>query len=200
MTEIDSLRLCPGTPSKVSLLEVGADTCLVILGAGLIPSLNEAALVIRGAIVGAAVEATEMIVERLWPGTSKKAIFCCSFVGATLGPFGETFKTMPARRAAALVVRGAMSGTIVVEGTALARKTGFPLALSRLPLPAPTVEGFVAEEVAYPSDLLRCMLERMEEARDSGGNWAPAEEEGSLNSSGSSWVGKMGDDAKRDAI
>ena len=130
ITEIDSLRLCPGTPSNVSLVELVDDTCLVIFGAGLIPNLNAAAFVMRGAMVGAAVEATAMVVERLWPGTSKKASFCCSLVGATFGPFGASFRIMPARRAAALVVRGAMSGTAVVDGTALAWKAGFPFTLS----------------------------------------------------------------------
>ena len=102
---------------------------------------------------------------------------------------------MPARRAAALVVRGAISGTSVVAGRGLARKTGLPLALRWPELRPPTVEGLVTDECAYPSEV---KLERIEEPRDPGGNCAVEDSE--LNSSGRSWVGYMGDDAKSDAI
>lgn len=65
ITAIDSLRLCPGTPSKVWLLVESDETRLTTFGEGLIPSRNAAAFVIRGATVGAAVEATAIDVERL---------------------------------------------------------------------------------------------------------------------------------------
>jgi len=161
------------------------------------PCLSAAAFVMRGATAGAAVEATAMDVERLCPGTSMKACFSCSLVGGTLEPFGESPRMTPARRAAALVVRGAMSGTRVVAGIGLARKLDFPSALI-LELRPPTVEGFVADDAAYPSDVDRCKLESIDEAREPGGNWVVAD--GELSSLGRSWVGYTGDDAKRDAI
>jgi len=65
ITEIVSLRLCPGTPSKVSLLFELDETRLTGFGAGLMPSLSAAAFVMRGATTGAAVEATAIDVERL---------------------------------------------------------------------------------------------------------------------------------------
>lgn len=156
----------PGPAADPSLLE------LLILGAGLStfnPNLNDAALDILGAIAGAAVDATCMTVERLWPGTSMNACFCSSFVrcrrmrsGVPLigvdvpleglspplppltppFPFAFTFpfavldgdwgKAIPARREAARVVRGEMSGTRVVLGTGRALKgTGPPVFLLR---------------------------------------------------------------------
>jgi hypothetical protein len=128
-----------------------------------------------------------------------KASFCCSLVGATFGAFRVlSSMMMPARRAAALVVRGAMSGASVVAGRGLARKTGLPLALSRLELRPPTVEGFVTDEAAYPSEVDRCKLDIIEEVREPGGNCVVENVE--LASSGSSWVGNTGDDAKREAI
>ena len=65
ITAIVSLRLCPGTPSNVWLLLEPVETRLTVVGGGLIPSLNAEAFVMRGATVGAAVEATAMDVERL---------------------------------------------------------------------------------------------------------------------------------------
>jgi len=131
ITEIVSLRLCPGTPSKVSLLLFSEETCLTVFGAGgLMPILSAAALVMRGAMTGAVVDATAIDVDRLCPGTSMKACICCALVGATFGAFRVgSSNTIPARSAAALVVRGEMSGTRVVAGRGLARKTGLPLAL-----------------------------------------------------------------------
>lgn len=64
-TEIVSLRLCPGTPSKVSLLLEAAETRLTVFGGDWTPILSAAAFVMRGAMTGAAVEATAMDVERL---------------------------------------------------------------------------------------------------------------------------------------
>jgi hypothetical protein len=145
------------------------ETRLSIFGGGWMPCLRAAAFVMRGATTGGAVEATAMEVERLWPGTSMKACFCCSLVGITFGPLGEVLTTMPARRAAALVVRGAISGTRVVAGRGLARKTGLPLAV-RWPELRPAVEGLVTEEPAYPSDVLRWRLDMTEEAREPEGN------------------------------
>jgi len=65
ITEIVSLRLCPGTPSKIWLLLESDETRLSIFGGGLMPCLSAAAFVMRGATVGAAVEATAIDVERL---------------------------------------------------------------------------------------------------------------------------------------
>jgi len=78
-TEIVSLRLCPGTPSKVFFCspsevfglpfeEAGELVEDLMRNAGLgwsFASLNDAAFVIRGAIVGGAVLATEIVSERL---------------------------------------------------------------------------------------------------------------------------------------
>ena len=158
------------------------------------PCLRAAAFVILGAMVGAAVEATTIVVERLCPGTSMKFCFCCSFVGTTLGPLVSLY-AMPARRAAALVVRGTISGTAVVDGTARARKAGLSLGFSRLVV---VVEGLVTDEGAYASEVVRCKLDRIDEAREPSGNWFATD--GSLTSSGSSFVGNIGEDANRDAI
>jgi len=74
-TAIDSRRLCPGTPSKspvVPCLEfswfVNALFLITWVG-GACPSLRDAARVIRGAMAGGAVDATEMVLIRLCPGT-----------------------------------------------------------------------------------------------------------------------------------
>jgi len=74
-TAIDSRRLCPGTPSKrpvVPFLEfswfVNA-LFLITWGGGACPSLRDAARVIRGAMIGGAVDATAMELIRLCPGT-----------------------------------------------------------------------------------------------------------------------------------
>lgn len=75
-TENVSLRLCPGTPSNVSLFsELAELTALTNFGGGLIPCLSAAAFVIRGAIAGAAVDATAIVVDRLCPGTSMNRCF-----------------------------------------------------------------------------------------------------------------------------
>jgi len=66
MTEIVSLLLCPGTPSNVFVFSSSVAARRTGDGEGVIrPSLNEAALVIRGAIVGGAVDATVIVSERL---------------------------------------------------------------------------------------------------------------------------------------
>lgn len=106
---------------------------------------------------------------------------------------------MPARRAAALVMRGAMSGVRLVDGTARARNIGLPLASSwrgLVLLYSPTVEGAPDErERVYcgPSEdeVVCCMLERIDECRESGGNSIDVGEAGStsLTSSGSSLNG-----------
>lgn len=100
-------------------------------------------------MVGAAVEATDMVPDRLCPGTSMKSAFCSSLVGGTLG-FLETGSTaIPARRAAARVVRGKMSGDVCVVGSGRALNSWFPLPviLGRRDVPP----GEVALEGAYPS-------------------------------------------------
>lgn len=70
----------------------------------------------------------------------------------------------PARRRAARVLRGWISGVVCVAGIDRARKVGFPLALSLLP---PAVEGFVALEGAYPSsEVVLRNAERIEDDID----------------------------------
>jgi hypothetical protein len=77
-TAIDSRRLCPGTPSKrlvVPFLEFSwfVNALFLITGiGGACPSLRDAARVIRGAIIGGAVDATAMVLIRLCPGTLAK--------------------------------------------------------------------------------------------------------------------------------
>lgn len=125
-TEIVSLRLCPGTPSKVpfrdpsevlglALEDAGELVEDLIRNGGLgwsLANLSEAAFVMRGAIVGGAVLATAIVSERLCPGTSRNAFVSSALDGATRGALGAFSKTIPARKAAAFVVRGAISGAM----------------------------------------------------------------------------------------
>lgn len=199
-TEIDSLRLCPGTPSNTSLLRdpaPEADTARTIFGGSWIPCLSAAAFVMRGAMAGAAVDATWIVDERLCPGTSINACFCSSRVGATLGPRAVTSKSTPARSAAAFVIRGVMLGEAVVEGTGRARNTGLPVLSTRL-LGVPGDERVVTDEGGYAPELLRCIVSIIWEVSELGGYWV--DDAGELSSSGRSWVGYIGEDAKRDAI
>ena len=87
----------------------------------------------RGATVGAAVEATWIVSDRLCPGIFANVCASRSLVGGALGAEGTLSTASPARRAAARVERGMISGLVVVAGTGRARKTGFPLEVS-LPL------------------------------------------------------------------
>lgn len=83
-------------------------------------------------------------------------------------------------------MRGTMSGLAWVDGRALARKAAFPLADNFPPLVAEGVEG------AYPSSgATFCRAERTEEVTDP---------RVLKRSSGSSDVGKGGEDAKSDEI
>lgn len=123
-TWIDSLLLCPGTPSKVAFTSATLAIEGLLLSSGLIPSLSEAARVILGAIVGAAVDATLIVSERLCPGTFANVSARRSFVG------GARFFSsigMPARSAAALDMRGTMSGAAWVTGRARALNPDFPV-------------------------------------------------------------------------
>jgi len=142
-TEKVSLRLWPGTPSKVpwviGLVRAGVSlaelrTCF---GGGFCPSLREAARVMRGAITGGAVEATVMVSARLCPGTLAKVFAKASLLRGRRGPEGFCSTSTPARREAALVVRGTMSGLTCVVGSGLALNEG------RDRLVPPTVDGFV---------------------------------------------------------
>ena len=117
----------------VSLVEVR--TCF---GGGCCPSLREAARVIRGAMTGGAVEATVMVSERLCPGTFAKVFAKASLLSGRRGPVGFCSTGTPARREAALVVRGTMSGLTCVVGRGRALNEGRDL------LFPPTVDGFVA--------------------------------------------------------
>lgn len=148
-TGMESRLLCPGTPSNVPVpgdWVLSDFTGRVLTGVtGVWPRRNEAARVIRGAIVGAAVEATDMVPERLWPGTSIKRAFCCSLVGATLGFLGTASTAIPARKAAARVVRGTISGDVCVMGRGRALNCCFPpfvmLALRDVPPGEVAFEG-----------------------------------------------------------
>ena len=142
-TDMVSLRLWPGTPSKVPRVTglVRAPISLVELrigfGGGCCPSLREAARVIRGATTGGAVEATTIVSERLCPGMFAKVLAKASLVRGRRGPEGFCSTGMPARREAAFVVRGTISGLACVEGSGLALNEG------RDRLVPPTVDGFV---------------------------------------------------------
>lgn len=190
-TEMVSLRLCPGTPSKVPSVTrlVRAGVSLVELrtgfGGGCCPSLREAARVMRGAITGGAVEATTIVSARLCPGTFAKVFAKASLLRGRRGPEGFCSTDTPARRAAALVVRGAMSGLMCVEGIGLALNEG------RDRLVPPTVDGFVVVDWGYPAseEPDSCSARRTEESTD---RMEPL--------SGRSATGKGGEEANRDAI
>src|ERR1700722_11977596 len=166
-TAMVSRRLCPGTPSNVfegsETFFTGEKTALIdarIFGFGFAAAAlsfeirNDAALVIRGAIAGAAVDATAIVSLRLWPGTLAKVFANASLDNGARGFDGVVLDTAivtsPARNAAALVVRGAMSGATCVFGSGRARNMTLPFE-SRPWLPPPTVDGLVAAEAAYPS-------------------------------------------------
>jgi len=141
-TEMVSLRLCPGTPSNVLRAESAVAGLLTTAGGGCWPSLNAAARVMRGATTGAAVEATAIVSDRLCPGTFANVLASCSFVKGARGADGPLLSTAaPARRAAARVLRGTMSGLVCVAGSARARNKGLPLRASLL---LPVEDGFVA--------------------------------------------------------
>ena len=107
-------------------------------GGGFCPSLRDAARVMRGAIIGGAVEATTMVSARLCPGTLAKVLAKASLLRGRRGPDGFFSTGAPARREAAFVVRGTMSGLVCVGGRGLALTEG------RDRLEPPTVDGFVA--------------------------------------------------------
>ena len=152
--------------------------------------------------MGEAVDATGIVLLRLCPGTFANVCAIRAFEMGGRGPAAAFFSTWrPARRAAALVVRGTMVGFSVVGGTRRALNTGFPFALVSLPwlllLPLPVVEVFVTVEGAYPSSspassLICSMTE---------GIMSPIAPSLSVASSGGrSVVGKGGEEAKRAAI
>lgn len=73
--------------------------------------LKEAALVIRGATTGGAVDATAMVDVRLCPGTFAKVSAIRSLVRGARGLLGDVSMAPPLiRRVAARVMRGTMSG------------------------------------------------------------------------------------------
>ena len=108
-TAIVSLLLCPGMPLKTSaaggltFIEVRRS---VLVGTGC-PRRRAAALVMRGATAGGAVEATWMTSARLCPGIPAKVFLRDSGVAGNLFGFSST---IPARREAARDIRGTMSG------------------------------------------------------------------------------------------
>ena len=132
-TEIDSRLLCPGTPSNVTFADSAASAVDSLgFGGTFWPNLNDAARDILGATTGGAVDATGMASARLCPGTFKKVSARRSLVTGTR--LGESM-TIPARRAAALDMRGTMSGWTCVEGRGRALKRTFPLKLFRSVVP-----------------------------------------------------------------
>lgn len=144
-TAIDSRLLCPGTPSKVCLgsFAVALASELAVTGrfgfsSGLMPSLSEAARVMRGAKAGGAVDATLIVSERLCPGTFANVCARRSLVGGAC--LGDSYE-MPARSAAALDIRGTISGAACVAGRLRALNTG---------LPKPFAEVPAVEDAGYP--------------------------------------------------
>ena len=77
-----------------------------------------------------------MVSARLCPGTFANVWASRSLVGGVLGAEGTLPTASPARRAAARVDRGMISGLVVVAGTGRARKTGLPFEVSLPLLPA----------------------------------------------------------------
>jgi len=139
----------------------------------------------RGAMTGGAVEATTMVSVRLCPGTFAKVFAKASLLRGRRGPEGVCSTNKPARRAAALVVRGTMSGLACVEGTGLALNEG------RDRLVPPAVDGFVAVDCGYPAseEVDSCSARRTEESTDR-----------METLSGRSVTGKGGEEANREAI
>jgi hypothetical protein len=142
-TEIDSRLLCPGTPSKVfacasfnaclalcssAALALACASVMIGFGRGFgggAPLMRSAAArVIRGGIVGAAVDATEMDSLRLCPGTSANILCMASLDGVVRGEWLRSILggVTPARRSAARVVRGTMLGNTWVKGISRALK------------------------------------------------------------------------------
>lgn len=142
-TEIDSRLLCPGTPSNVlacasfnasfalcSSAALALACAIVMMGFGRgfgggAPEMrSDAARVMRGAIVGASVDATGMDSVRLCPGTSANIFCMASLDGGVRGACPRSIWGIvaPARRAAARVVRGMMVGDAWEGGISRALK------------------------------------------------------------------------------
>ena len=189
-TEMVSLRLWPGTPSKFPRVGgfVRAAVSLAVLrvgfGGGFCPSLREAARVMRGAITGGAVEATTIVSARLCPGTLANVFAKASLLRGRRGPEGFCSTGTPARREAAFVVRGAISGFMCVEGMGLALNDG------RDRLVPPTVDGFVVVDCGYPTS----------EDADSRSALKTEEPTERMEPSGRSVMGKGGEEANNEAI
>lgn len=189
-TEMVSLRLWPGTPSKVPWGGgfVRAAVSLMVLRAGLgggfCPSLREAARVMRGAMTGGAVEATTMVSVRLCPGILANVLARASLLRGLRGPEGFCSTGIPARREAAFVVRGTMSGFACVGGRVLALNEG------RDRLVPPAVDGFVAVDCGYPTS----------EDADSRSALKTEESTERTEPSGRSVAEKGGEEANSDAI
>ena len=167
-------RLCPGTPSKVADVSaslgfsfVGVDVAdadavaaarraageLGLLGVTGCPSLSEAALDILGAIVGAAVDATVIVVDRLWPGTLANVSASRSLLNGVRALVSFFSTAIPARSAAERVVLGTMSGLSMDAGIGLARKGTAPfplLSLGPFPWLLPLTVDVVSDR-AYPA-------------------------------------------------
>jgi hypothetical protein len=143
-TEIDSRLLWPGTPSNFfacaffnaaaalassAAFALASDTVIIGFGrtgfGGVAPEMrNEAARVMRGAIDGAAVEATAIDSVRLCPGTLANIFWMASFVGGVRGRCSRSYLggVTRARKSAARVVRGTMDGETCDGGISRALK------------------------------------------------------------------------------
>jgi len=152
-TTIIPRLLWPGTPSNVVFLSFVRNHCRRGMGCGARPRRREAAFVILGAIVGAAVEATVIMLFLLCPGTLANICAWRSFEISVRGPAVAVFSIKtPARSAAALVVRGTISSFSFVTGIGRALNSGFPFSFNLpWPLLPPIAKGFVSFEGAYPS-------------------------------------------------
>jgi hypothetical protein len=165
-TAMLSRLLCPGTPSNVLVapcfpFSSSVKLLLIITGGGpACPNRKLAARDILGAIIGAAVDATEMVEARLCPGTFANVWARRSLDTGARGVLWLFSMVRPARRAAALVIRGTMSGLSCVAGTARALNSAFPFGLV-LDFP-PAVDALVTLECAYPSSSPAARLWRIE--------------------------------------
>jgi hypothetical protein len=138
----------------------------------------------RGATTGGAVEATTIVSLRLCPGTLAKVFAKASLLSGRRGPEGFCSTGMPARRAAAFVVRGTMCGLTCVGGRGLALNDG------RDRLFSPTVDGFVVVDCGYPAS----------EDADSRSALRTEESTERTEPSGRSVTGKGGEEANNDNI
>lgn len=148
------LSRTPGVDADPLALSLAA---LTGLGASGCPNLKDAARVIRGATTGGAVEATEMVPVLLCPGTFAKVLARASFVRGARAAEGILTTATPARRLAARVVRGTISGMMCDIGISRALND------ARLLWLPPTVDGLVAVDLPFSEFEPNRSLARREE-------------------------------------